>query len=354
MSFTVGRESTVCYTMGMIAVEDGYRNSLNLELRNTRAMSSVNHAILWRCPLHTINCDLSYPLNWNSLHNWSFNVRSEHLEMFILRDHMFLLIDLINDFTAGQKSDFMTFVPYRYKIGLLFNHLKLYLNANDFNIIDSPCDPDENSYLILGFGLLDGLVEIPLEYYAPRQSRVLFHADGQNGTLDISAPTWNTLHSFLQDPAVPDLKTLATLKGLKLDGSYNYFTKIAPNLSDSLLMTITGYSPKFYLHGFLIRYFSNVKENYFGEHLHFRTLEEYQDIVNDLDNAPLRTQRPLKKENDLDVILTVRAEKSALVLPTNIYTRQRGIRADVLLVEADMRFTNYYMDLQVNSSPLEA
>ena len=354
MSFTVGTNSTVCYNMGMIAGPDGYRNSLNLDLHDTRALSSVNHALLWRCPSHKIDCDLSYPLRWNDLHNWTFNVRSDDLEMFILRDHMFLLIDLINDFTAGQKSEFMTFVPYYYRIGLLFNGLKLYLNSNDFNIIDSPCDMEENAYLILGFGLLDGTVEIPLEYFAPRQSKVLFHADGQNGTLDISAPTWNTLHTFLNDPEVPDLRTLATLKGLRLDGSYNYFTKIAPHLSDSLLMTITGYSPKFYLHGFLIRYFNNVKENYFGEHLHFRTLEEYQDTVNDLGNAPLHTQRPLKKENDLDVILTVRAEKSALVLPTNIYTRRKGIRADVLLVEADMRFTNYYMDLQVNSSPLEA
>lgn len=354
MSFTVGPSSRVCYTMGMIAGPNGYQNSLNLELRDTRATSSVNHALLWRCPSHKIDCELPYPLMWNDIHNWNFNVQSDDLEMFILRDHMFLLIDLINDFTAGQKSEFMTFVPFYYKIGLLFNRLKLYLNANDFNIIDSPCDMEENAYLVLGFGLLDGMVEIPLEHFAPRQSKVLFHADGQDGTLDISAPTWNTLHTFLQDPEIPDLQNLAILKGLRLDGSYNYFTTIAPNLSDSLFMTIVGYSPKFYLHGFMIRYFNNVKENYFGEHLHFRTLEEYQDTVNDLDNAPLHTQRPLKKENDLDVILTVRAEKSCLVLPTNIYTRRSGIRTDVLLVEADMRFTNYYMDLQVNSSPLEA
>ena len=354
MSFTVGPNSKVHYTMGMIAGPDGYGNSLNLDLRDTRALSSVNHALLWRCPSHKIDCSLPYPLVWNDIHNWNFNVRSDDLEMFILRDHMFLLIDLINDFTAGQKSEFMTFVPYWYKIGLLFNNLKLYLNSNDFNIIDTPCNLEENAYLILGFGVLDGMVEIPLQYFAPRQSKVLFHADGQNATLDISAPTWNTLHTFLHDPEVPNLHTLATLKGLRLDGSYNYYTRIAPNLSDSLFMTITGYSPKFYLHGFLIRYFNNVKENYFGDHLHFRTLEEYQETVSDLENAPLHTQRPLKKENDLDVILTVRAEKSALVLPTNVYTRRTGIRADVLLVEADMRFTNYYMDLQVNSSPLEA
>ena len=106
--------------------------------QDTRVTSSVNHALLWRCPTHKIDADLSYPLGWNDIHAWTFNVQSDQLDMFILRDHMFLLIDLIGDFTAGQKSEFMTFVPYRYQIGLLFTDLKLYLNANDFNIIDSP------------------------------------------------------------------------------------------------------------------------------------------------------------------------------------------------------------------------
>ena len=207
-----------------------------------------------------------------------------------------------------------------------------------------PDDIEENLYLILGFGKLAGTVGIPLEYFSPRQSKVTFKAEGADAFLDISTPTWNTLNTFLEDPMIPDLKTLMTLKAMTLDGSYNYWTSIAPNLSDSLLMTITGANPRFHLHGFLIRSFVNVKENYFGDHLHFRTLEEYQDLISDPDMVARLNQRPVKKENDLDVILTVRAEKSTIILPASIYTRRKGVRADILLVEADMRFTNYYMD----------
>ncbi|ETN46184.1 uncharacterized protein HMPREF1541_00368 [Cyphellophora europaea CBS 101466] len=353
-SFTVGKDTTVKYDMAMIPDGNGYKNTLQMNVVDARATSSVNHALLWRCPSHKITCDLPYPLGWNDMHKWTFNIESDQLEMFILRDHMFLLIDLIGDFTAGQKADFMTFVPYNYNIGLVFTDLKLYLNANDFNIIDSPTDINENAYLVLGFKLLNGFVGIPMKYYAPRQSQVLFKANGNNAYLNISSPIWNTLHTFLvDDEYVPDLKTMGTLKGLEMDGSYNYYTSMSPGLSDSLLMNITGLGPRFHLHGFLIRYFMNVKENYFGDHLHFRTLEEYQALI-EKDRPETAMQRPTSKENDLDVILTVRADQTSILIPSNIYTRRKGIRADILMVEADMRFTNYYMDLQVNSSPIEA
>lgn len=346
LTVSAGRDSTFRYDMDMIPRSQGYQNQLRLELKNTTATSSVNHDLLWRCKSQKVICDLSNPLAWNSPHTWIFDVENNAMEMFLLRDHMFLLTDLISDFTAGQKPDYMTFVPFHYKLHLTFPDLKLYLNANDYNIIDNPCNLEENTFLILGFGHLTGDVDIPMQYFAPRQSSVKFHAEGHNAYLKLIAPLWSTLNTLVED------KTMATLKKLNLEGSYNYYTNIAPSLTDSLFMTVVGGAPQFFLHGYLIRYFMNVKENYFGEDLHFRTLEEYQNMLADHDHD---IPRPgLKKENDLDVILTVRADDSSVLLPANIYSRTECVRFDVLLVEADMRFTNYYMDLQVNSSPLEA
>ncbi|KAJ4513692.1 Macrophage colony-stimulating factor 1 receptor [Exophiala dermatitidis] len=346
LSVSAGQDSTVRYEMDMVARQQGFTNRLSLDLRDTKATSSVNHALLWRCQSQKVSCDLSNPLGWNSLHTWAFSVENNAMEMFLLRDHMFLLTDLISDFTAGQKPDYMTFVPFIYRIHLSFPDLKIYLNSNDYNIIDNPCDLEENAFLVLGFQQLNGTVDVPLQYFCPRQSSVLFQAEGHNGSLELITPVWNTLHTLAEDT------TMATLKQLNLEGSYNYYSALSSGLSDSLFMTITGYAPKFFLHGYLIRYFMNVKENYFGEHLHFRTLEEYQNIL--AGNEDLGPRPGPKKENDLDVILTVRADSSCVLLPANIYSRRENVRVDILLVEADMRFTNYYMDLQVSSSPLEA
>ncbi|OAG40367.1 hypothetical protein AYO21_05458 [Fonsecaea monophora] len=345
LTVSAGQDSTVRYDMDMVPRLEGYRNHLRLDLKNTKATSSVNHALLWRCPSQKVSCDLSNPLGWNALHTWVFDVESSAMEMFILRDHMILLTDLISDFTAGQKPDYMTFVPFVYQLHLNFPDLKLYLNANDYNIIDNPCDLEENAFLVLGFQTLAGSVDIPMQHFSPRQSSVKFIGEGHNASLELITPVWNTLNTLAEDT------TMMTLKVLNLEGSYNYYPNVSPTLTDSLFMTITGYSPKFFLHGYLIRYFVNVKENYFGEDLHFRTLEEYQDMLAG-DELP-RPRPSNKKDNDLDVILTIRAENSSVLLPANIYSQRENVRVDILLVDADMRFTNYYMDLQVESSPLE-
>ncbi|KIW24638.1 uncharacterized protein PV07_10342 [Cladophialophora immunda] len=346
LTVSAGQDSTVRYDMDMVPRPEGYRNHLRLDLKHTKATSSVNHALLWRCPSQKVSCDLSNPLVWNALHTWVFDIESSAMEMFILRDHMILLTDLVSDFTAGQKPDYMTFVPFVYRLHLAFPDLKLYLNANDYNIIDNPCDLEENAFLVLGFQSLAGNVDIPMQYFSPRQSSVKFIGEGHNASLELITPVWNTINTLAEDT------TMMTLKLLNLEGSYNYYPNVSPGLTDSLFMTITGYAPKFFLHGYLIRYFVNVKENYFGEDLHFRTLEEYQDML--AGNELQRPRPSSKKDNDLDVILTIRAENSCVLLPANIYSQRENVRVDILLVDADMRFTNYYMDLQVSSSPLEA
>ncbi|KAJ9608293.1 Macrophage colony-stimulating factor 1 receptor [Cladophialophora chaetospira] len=346
LTVSAGQDSTVRYDMDMTPRAEGYRNLLHLDLKHTKATSSVNHALLWRCPSQRVSCDLSNPLTWNGLHTWEFDVESNAMEMFILRDHMIMLTDLVSDFTAGLKADYMTFVPFIYRLHVKFPNLKLYLNANDYNIIDNPNDLEENAFLVLGFQTLAGDVNIPMQYFSPRQSAVEFIGEGHNASLELITPVWSTLNTLAEDT------TMMTLKQLNLEGSYNYYPDVSPKLTDSLFMTITGYAPKLFLHGYLIRYFINVKENYFGEDLHFRTLEEYQDML--AGNEPQGPRPGSKKENDLDVILTVRADSVAVLMPANIYSRRENLRVDILLAEADMRFTNYYMDLQVNSSPLEA
>ena len=347
LAFYVATNSTVVYEMDMIARSDGYRNRLELDLKSSRATSGVNHALLWRCGPQRLSCDLSNPLGWNSPHAWTFNIHSQTMELFLLRDHMFLLIDLIDDFTSGPRVEYMTFMPFFYKIGLVFADFKLYLNANDSNIIDNPCDLEDNAFLILGFKSLLGSVDIPIQTYAPSQNSVLFTGKGHDAAMEFVTPLWNTFHSFTTETPV------FTLKELSLNGSYNYCAAVSPQLTDSLVLDIVGGSPRVFLHGFLIRYFMNVKENYFGENMHFKTLEEYQDIVvGDAGEAKFN-QAPPKKENDMDVVLSVRADRSCVLMPSNIYSRKNNVRFDILLVEGDMRFSNYYMDLSVKSSPVE-
>ena len=348
MTFHVNANSQVTYVMDMIPRAEGYRNHLELSLTGTRASSSVNHALLWKCGQQRLSCDLSAPLNWNDLHKWTFSIHSQSMELFMLRDHMFLLTDLISDFTAGPSTDYMTFVPFHYTIDLSFDDLKLYLNSNDSNIIDNPTDREENAFLLLGMESLNGRVDIPLENFSPKQSNVLFKADGRNLRMELLTPTWSTLHTFVSD------RPVASLKHLDLDGYYNYHPETSPKLTDILKLNIGGTALRLYLHGFLIKYFMKMKDNYFGEFLHFKTLEEFQDNLASGNVFAANHHSHTKQDNDLDVILNVKADRSCALLPANLYSRKENVRLDILLAEADMRFTNYYMDIEASSSPIEA
>ena len=341
--------STISYNMDMVARMRGYHNELELDLKGTKMTTSVNHALLWSCGPQKISCNLSNPLGWNALHEWVFDIRNHGMELFLLRDHMFLLVDLISDLTSGPSSDYLAFVPFIYRIKLSFTDIKLHLSANDSNIIDSPCDVDENTFLILHGETLDVSLDIPLEFYAPSDSNVTFQASARDAQLNLATPTWNTAHTFAS--AMPT----ATLKDFSMDGYYNYCSSTSPNLTDSLFLNLRGFSPKIFLHGSLIKYCIKLKDNYFGDDVHFRTLEEFQEILQkqkNVDTEPAKFHN--KKDNDLDVILNVTFERVCAILPANLYSRKENLRLDFLVVEADVRFTNYYMDLEAKFSPVEA
>ena len=341
--------STIAYNMGMIAGKQGYHNDLELDLKGTKMTTSVNHAQLWSCGPQNISCDLSNPLGWNTCHEWAFDVQSHGMDLFILRDHIFLLADLINDFTSGPTGEFLTFVPFMYRIKLSFTNVKLYLNANDSNIIDNPCDLEENTFLMLHGETLEVVVDIPLLDYAPSDHRINFHAWAQDARLDLATPAWNTAHTFASDMPT------ANLKEFSMDGCYNYFSSTSPSLTDSLFLNLRGISPRIFLHGSLIKYCIKLKDNYFGDDVHFRTLEEYQELLAKrkcVVPEPLHFQN--KKDNDLDVILNVAFERVCALLPANIYSRKENLRLDFLFIEADIRFTNYYMDMEAMFSPVEA
>lgn len=349
LDFQVGPDSTVSFTMDLFARPKGYRNRVELDLREPEMVSSVNHELLWRCKSQSISCDLSNPLEWNALRQWCINVQSDALEVFILRDHIFLLSDLINDWTSGPPGDYYTFVPFKYLINLQLSNFKLYVNANDCNIVNNPTDIDDNTFVVVWGQHLAADLTIPIEHYQPSRNAILFDVDARDGGFELRTPQWNTQHAFLNDNKV------ASLTELKIHGSYNYALSTSPALTDILLMEIYGDSPRIHLYGFLIRYLMKIKDNYFGEDLHFRTLEEYKAQVAAYgqhgQEAAESTQHS-KVTNDLDVVLKISADNSSAVLPSSLYTAGQGINLDIASICGDLRFTNYFMDLGVTFSPI--
>ncbi|RDW92165.1 hypothetical protein BP5796_01559 [Coleophoma crateriformis] len=344
----VGTNATVSYTMDMIPGPAGYSNKLDLDLPNIEITTSVNHGLLWRSVANQLTCDLSNPLEWNALRSWKFNIVSEGLELFILREHVFLLIDLIGDWGSGPPPDYLTFTPFQYLVNLDLRDFRLYLNVNDSNIINNPSDMDDNTFIIIYGAALTTDVRIPLINYRPHRNDVSFKVDANTGGLNLHVPPWNTQATFLTSTEFAQLKTLA------IDGTYQYCSTTSAANTDTLLLNVHGHAPTCHFYGFIIRYFLKVKDNYFGEDIHFKTLEEHQELLRNKDNDTFEAtnSQPHKKSNDLDVILSVTADESSVILPARLYSAQIHTRIEIATIAADLRFTNYYMDLEVALSTL--
>lgn len=348
LTLSISQDSTITYDMDMVASNSGYANRLLLDLRDCKLSSSVNHGILWQSPRQVVDCDLSNPVGWNSLHTWTFTVTSTDLQMFLLRDHIFLLTDLVSDWTSGSTPDYYTFVPFIYKFKLLFNDVRLYLNVNDSNIINNPSDLDDNTFVVIKGKHLASDVTIPVDTFKADESTFSFGIDLEDGGVDVLTPLWHTLHTFLQD------NSLGTLKHLSIDGAYTIHAETSPALTDKLTMNISSSSVRCYLYGFLIRYCLKIRENYFAEDMHFRTLEEFHSAANSQDASMLYgAKNPNAKSNDLDVSVNIAIDGPCALLPVNLYDHSKSLRLTAAMLDIDVRFTNYYMDLQFILSPTQ-
>jgi hypothetical protein len=349
LDFKIAANTTVSYAMDMVPNASGYSNTLQVDVPTTEISSSVNHELLWRAGAQRISCDLSTPLQWNALRRWHFGIVSRDLELFLLRDHIFLLIDLVDDWTSGPPAEYLVFTPFKYHLDLQLQNVKLYLNVNDANIINNPTDMEHNTYIVISSPELRSTTCIPVDQYRPSKNAIPFDVKAETASIDLHVPSWNTQSSFVQSNEV------AQLENLLISGAYNYNATTSPANTDTLVLNVTGQSPTARLHGFTIRYFLKLKDNYFGDDIHFKTLEEYQDSLRLKESNPeaaLANRPPHKKSNDLDVILNIRADDPKVMLPANLYAAHRFVQIDTASLSADLRFTNYYMDLDLVLAPL--
>ncbi|KAG9235805.1 hypothetical protein BJ875DRAFT_494731 [Amylocarpus encephaloides] len=348
LDIKVGANATVGYVMDMVAGPSGYSNNLKLDLPNIEITTSVNHGLLWRSVDNQIKCDLSNPLRWNGHHTWTFDINSNGLELFILREHVFLLTDLVDDWATGPPPDYLTFSPFRYLVNIHLDNFRIYLNVNDSNIINNPSDFDDNTFVIIFGSVLDAKLLIPLDTFRPYRNDISFDVDASNGGLNLHVPPWNTQATFLASTEI------ATLRDLKIVGKYQYCATTSTSNTDTLLLEVYGDTPTAQFYGFVIRYYLKIKDNYFGDDIRFKTLEEYQEAlrVRRQGVAGPHDKQPHKKSNDLDVVLSVKADDSSVILPANLYTAKEHTRIEIATLAADLRFTNYYMDLDVVLSTL--
>lgn len=93
------------------------------------------------------------PLVWNSPRTWTFDFKFARPQIYLLRDHLFLIQDLVKDWIAGSSTDLTHFVPTAYVLRITLDDFILNLCVNEHNIINNPTDKGDNG-VCLCFGLM--------------------------------------------------------------------------------------------------------------------------------------------------------------------------------------------------------
>jgi hypothetical protein len=161
----------------------GYSNKLDVNFVDVNVQTSVNYASLLMCKKLKVHADMEAPLIWNAHRTWNFNFGVSHPEIFLLRDHVFLLQDLVKDWTADSTTDLTHCIPITYKMQLKLNNAMLYLCVNQDNIINNPNVIDDN-----GKHIHTGFLNMPNEVLTISLEKAYITLSAPNLEVDVSLP----------------------------------------------------------------------------------------------------------------------------------------------------------------------
>lgn len=348
--------SNVSTFTSYVAKEDGWPNIMKVIFNLPEIRSSVNHDVLFMADSHEIDAKIGFPLQWNGKCTWEFDQVSLNPQIFFLREHTMLFSDLFTDFGLGDPQPYEYFRLFIYNIKWKLLNYKFYLNVNDLNIVNNPLDFEKNKYLSLQGEELDCDINLPLNGLLTKSTTVLFNITTPHFDLVLDTPPWHTVNAFWKESNV-----VGRSNHFSVDGLYKFFSGIEVNTSDYVEIRCMGDEVSLKFYGFVIRYLFTVRENYFGDNIHFKTFEEYtnQESQDQESRDGTSSQEPnywklIKTENDMDVFFTFQVRSGLVMLPYHTYSCQSHIGLNFDMLDIDIRFCNYYMDMQVDFSPISA
>ncbi|KAM3161011.1 Protein CSF1 [Lachancea thermotolerans] len=379
LEVSLSEGSEVRFNIAMCPTATGFDNTLDLHFVKPEIRTSVNHDILLSAQTHSMHATMGYPLGWNKKAEWVFDSVSNQCQIFILKDHITLLGDIISDFGSGEPTPYELFRPFSYTFNWNFTGYSIYLNVNDANIVNNPVNFNENCYLSFHGDDLRLNFEVPQENIAGNSTKINYELFTPLFRLNMNTPSWNTLHEFMKD------KEVGRSANFSLSGSYLFHSKLDVDNIDTIIIECCSKSTTLKCYGYVLRYFLGVKMNYFGDFVHFKTTEEYMEELRgtnavtktthdseteiqeaskqmDEDSSqreqhikdPLTAKKTSLKRmvNEKDVWFTFVVEDGCFILPENLYDCDSCYALEFDSLDIDLRHINYYMDLQAALSPL--
>ncbi|KAI8344725.1 hypothetical protein BC941DRAFT_508242 [Chlamydoabsidia padenii] len=349
----IKEESSIKILTPLIISSDGYLATLDLDVKEVEVATSVNYANIVRADGLKAHIDMPFPLIWNEHRVWTLDVAVKKPDVFLLRDHVFLLQDLVKDWIAiATPVNLLHFIPITYQIQLDASQASVYLCVNEHNIINYPNSMDDNAFLDIHVQKVRFNAALPLVTYQPEVMSVKYSAQLDQIHGGLSLQPSHTRSAFMNE----DDSEIFSCRSVSLQGSHETYTSLDVLRhieSVSLNVKIQGAMVK--LFGLVVRYLIILQRNYAGNALHFCTIDEYRQRRS---NPNLHVENRKKEleakplSDPFEFTLVCQIEDVAALLPENLYECSHYSQLEFQELQLELRNLDIYTDMYVTISPL--
>ena len=346
----LGPQSSLSFALPMIASQSGWEAFLEVHMDALSISSSVNYDVFLTSRTARVSCLLPQPLKWDEPRTWTFNVSLHQPQIKLLRDHTFLLRDLVMDWTAGPLGEMARFVPFTYKMNVTMHEYNIGLYLNERNIIDKAAIAEANTMLTATGPRLHIGLDIPAAGYDPPFRTVPVRIEAERVSLAINPPEWNTHAGFRTERT----QTFGSVEKVNVDVNHTVLSQVTPENVDTLAIDMHLDGIKFQVLGWAIKYLIEIKDNYFGTFVHFVTPGEYRTRHADgKQGDPVEQKYRPGNSNTFELVLTLEARNSIALLPQEIHDCKSALGLNIPGFGVHLRNHDYFMELAVNVDPID-
>ncbi|CAO3600899.1 unnamed protein product [Absidia cylindrospora] len=336
----------------LVTGEDGYLITVDVELKDADITTSVNFANLVHVDGFKLHINMPFPLVWNEHRTWSVDAKATNPELFLLRDHVYLLQDLVKDWIAHPPTDLLHFVPVTYQLRLETTKANIFLCINEHNIINYPNSADDNAFAAIYINKIALGISVPMITYQPEVISVNYEAQLDNVHGRVSLQSSHTWSSFMRKEDAE----LGSCQSVSIHGSYEAYTTVdVLRHIESANIHIKFQGAVLKLFGAVIRYIMILRDNYIGNSLHFCTIDEYRRRRSNPDDYMQMRKKEMDSKSlsdPFELYLLCDVDDCSLILPENLYECTHYSQLEFRELQLELRNLDIYMDMYVTFSPI--
>ena len=149
----------------------GYKTTIKGKLNSVLANTNMSFKELINADSVKFDIDINYPLDWNDMQTWNFDIELFRSTIFIVYYHKNFFQDLINDWSSRVMADVRSFVPYVYNFNVKANDIEVVLPCNEHNWIDVH-QIENNTFFEILASKADLKIGFPFREFLPQKTNI--------------------------------------------------------------------------------------------------------------------------------------------------------------------------------------